>query len=107
MLLQQPDQAGLEVLYPPTNSWIPVPAVAGRYVVNVGDLLEGWTAGGYRSAVHRVINTGESHRYSVPFFYHGNMEFKLRPLDGSDDARAITVEQHIQNKFKESYSVKV
>ncbi|OAA55852.1 Oxoglutarate/iron-dependent oxygenase [Niveomyces insectorum RCEF 264] len=106
LLLQEPDQTGLEVLYPPTNEWIPVPAVAGRYVVNIGDLLQGWTAGEYRSAMHRVRNLGGKDRYSIPFFYNGNMDFTLRPLDGSDDAHAITVEQHIQNKFSASYSLK-
>ncbi|CRG85085.1 UPF0676 protein [Talaromyces islandicus] len=106
LLLQQPDQTGLQVLYPPTNSWIPVPAVANRFVVNVGDLLYGWTKGEYRSAVHRVINNGPQHRYSVPFFYTGNLSFKLRPLDGSEDANGITVEQHVMARYNTTYAVK-
>ncbi|ETS88084.1 hypothetical protein PFICI_01912 [Pestalotiopsis fici W106-1] len=107
VLLQQPEQTGLQVLYPPTDSWIPVPAVANRFVVNIGDLLCGWTRGAYRSAVHRVINAGDNHRYSAPFFYSGNMAFKLRPLDGSSDENAITVEEHILRKFKASYDIEV
>lgn len=74
--------------------------------MNIGDLLDGWTRGAYRSAVHRVINRGNEHRYSVPFFYNGNLAYQLRPLDGSDTETGITVEQHIHNKFSESYAVK-
>jgi isopenicillin N synthase-like dioxygenase len=107
LLLQQPGQTGLQVLYPPTNSWISVPAIADRYIVNIGDLLDGWTQGAYRSAVHRVINTSKDDRYSVPFFYHGNLACQLRPLDGSKDQTVITVEQHILKKFSQSFAVKV
>jgi isopenicillin N synthase-like dioxygenase len=105
LLLQQPNQTGLQVLYQPTNSWIPVPAVENRFVVNAGDLLYGWTKGKYKSAVHRVINDGSEHRYSVPFFYTGNLSFKLRPLDGSEDEKAITVEQHVMAMYDKTYTV--
>lgn len=105
LLLQQPNQTGLQVLYPPTKSWIPVPAVANRFVVNAGDLLYGWTNGKYKSAVHRVINDGSEHRYSVPFFYTGNLSFKLRPLDGSEDDKAITVAQHVKAMYDKTYAV--
>lgn len=91
------------MLYPPTGSWIPVPAREDVFIVNVGDLLDGWTKGRYRSAVHRVLNRSSKHRYSVPFFFNGNLSFKLRPLDGSDDANAISVEEHIKRKFDQSY----
>ncbi|KAJ5726252.1 uncharacterized protein N7483_007609 [Penicillium malachiteum] len=106
LLLQQPDQTGLEVFYPPSKSWIPVPAVPGRYIVNIGDLLDGWTRGEYRSAVHRVINKTDHHRYSVPFFYDGNLSYKLRPLDGTSDEMAMTVEEHLRKKWSQSYSIK-
>ncbi|KAI1323633.1 hypothetical protein F5Y16DRAFT_403195 [Xylariaceae sp. FL0255] len=80
-----------------------VPAVPSRFVVNIGDLLDEWAKGVYRSAVHRVFNKSTKHRYSVPFFYHTNMEAKLRPLDRSDDAQAIPVEQQVPWKVNASY----
>jgi isopenicillin N synthase-like dioxygenase len=103
ILLQQPNQHGLQVLYPPTNSWIPVPAKEDVLIVNVGDLLQKWTKGEYRSAVHRVVNVSETDRYSVPFFYHGNLGTKLAPLDGSDDGEEETVEEHIRGRFVKSF----
>jgi isopenicillin N synthase-like dioxygenase len=99
-LLQQPGTKGLEVWYPPTESWVPVPVTEDSFVVNIGDFLEKWTAGHYRSAVHRVINFGEKHRYSTPFFLNGNMKLKVRPLDGS--GKEFGVEEHFMNRLKSS-----
>jgi isopenicillin N synthase-like dioxygenase len=82
-LLQQPGSKGLEVFYPPTESWVPVPVTPDSYVVNIGDLVQKWTAGYYRSAVHRVINFGDKHRYSAPFFLNGNMKLIIQPLNES------------------------
>jgi isopenicillin N synthase-like dioxygenase len=70
----------------------------------VGDLLDKWTKGVYRSAVHRVVNVSKTNRYSVPFFYHGNLSTKLRPLDGSaGDGETETVEEHIKGRFKKTF----
>ncbi|KAE8445365.1 hypothetical protein EG329_013487 [Mollisiaceae sp. DMI_Dod_QoI] len=105
LLLQQPGSEGLQVLSPLTSTWIPVPSVADRYVVNVGDLLDRWTGGHYRSTVHRVVDVGKKDRYSIPFFYHGNLATTLKPLDGRDCPDAITVEEHIRGKFRKSYKM--
>jgi isopenicillin N synthase-like dioxygenase len=72
----------------------------------VGDLLDKWTAGKYRSAVHRVVNISTTDRYSVPFFYQGNLETKLDPLDrsrGGTGEASETVEQHIKGMFRKSF----
>ncbi|KUJ21476.1 putative leucoanthocyanidin dioxygenase [Mollisia scopiformis] len=105
LLLQQPGSEGLEVLSPLTNTWIPIPSTADRYVVNVGDLLHRWTKGHYRSTVHRVVDVGKTDRYSIPFFYHGNLATTISPLDGSVSLNAITVEEHIRGKFRKSYKM--
>jgi isopenicillin N synthase-like dioxygenase len=71
--------------------------------VNVGDLLRKWTKGEYRGAVHRVVNLSETDKYSVPFFYHGNLGTKLAPLDGSGDGEEETVEEHIRGRFAKTF----
>ncbi|MED6176416.1 hypothetical protein PIB30_088008 [Stylosanthes scabra] len=47
--------------------WEDVFHVEGAFIVNIGDLMERWTNGIYRSTLHRVIPTGKE-RYSVAFF---------------------------------------
>jgi len=73
------------------------------YVVNVGDMLSLWTRGRYRSSVHRVINKGAGDRYSVPFFFDGNLDTRLSPLDGGPGP-ALTVEEHMLERFATTYA---
>jgi isopenicillin N synthase-like dioxygenase len=84
-LLMQDSQGGLEVQDPDTEEWVPVPPVEGAMVVNIGNLMTRWTAGYFRSSIHRVMATkGTSHskedRYSVIFFMNPNDDFDLEPL---------------------------
>jgi isopenicillin N synthase-like dioxygenase len=99
-LLQQPGSKGLEVFYPPTESWVSVPVTPDSFVVNIGDLVQKWTAGHYRSAVHRVINFGDKHRYSAPFFLNGNLKLEIQPLNGS--GQRFGVRDHFMHRLKTS-----
>lgn len=51
------------------GDWIAAPHVEGAFVCNIGDCLMRWSNDVYVSTPHRVIPTGERHRYSIPFFY--------------------------------------
>lgn len=51
------------------GDWIDAPPMLNAFIVNLGDLLERWTNGLFRSTVHRVLTSGERERYSIPFFY--------------------------------------
>ncbi|KAL2848415.1 hypothetical protein BJY01DRAFT_233977 [Aspergillus pseudoustus] len=101
-LLFQDGQAGLQVLDRETQTWIDVQPNRDAYVVNVGDMLDWWTAGMYKSNVHRVINTSGVDRYSIPFFFDGNLDFVVRPLE-DPDAKGVTVGQHLAAKYEEIY----
>jgi len=102
-LLLQDSQSGLEVCDPKSGDWIPVPPNPDVYVVNIGDMLDKWTKRMYRSTLHRVINAGDKDRYSVPFFFVGNLDCKLIPFDGTDDGNSITVFEHMQERFASTY----
>ncbi|TVY94074.1 2-oxoglutarate-dependent dioxygenase [Lachnellula willkommii] len=54
VLLQEEGTEGLEVFYPPTKTWIPVPVKTNSYVINMGDMMQKWTAGYYRSALTTI-----------------------------------------------------
>ncbi|KAL4863385.1 hypothetical protein BDV12DRAFT_202160 [Aspergillus spectabilis] len=96
---------GLEVLDSRTGEWKPVPPNPAVYVVNIGDMLSFWTKNEYKSSVHRVINREPRDRYSIVFFFDGNGDAKLSPLDGSED-NPLTVEQHMIHRVAESYGKK-
>jgi isopenicillin N synthase-like dioxygenase len=100
VLLQEPNREGLQVWYPPTETWIPVPVKEGSYVINIGDMLQKYTAGYYRSARHRVVNGGKEHRYSVPFFLNGQLKLKCKALDGS--GVETVVGEHIRQRLIET-----
>lgn len=107
-LLYQDGSGGLEVLDAATDNWVPVAPNPDAYVVNVGDMLSLWTKNVYKSNVHRVINRGTSDRYSVPFFFDGNLDTKLAPFDGSsplDGGAVLTAEQHVLNRLGKSHSL--
>lgn len=98
VLLQEEGTEGLEVWYPPTETWIPVPVKPHSYVINMGDMMQKWTAGYYRSARHRVVNHSTKPRYSAPFFLNGNLV--CRALDGS--GVETTVGEHVRQRLVET-----
>lgn len=104
MLLQQPGKDGLQVHYAATDEWLNIPAREDVLIVNMGDLVQKWTKGAYRSTVHRVVNAAEGDRYSVPCFYEGDFK-ATNPFD-PDSSDGETVEEHVRKKFDISYGLK-
>ncbi|KAF7187408.1 2-oxoglutarate-dependent dioxygenase tropC [Pseudocercospora fuligena] len=104
ILLQQPGKEGLQVYYSPNDEWLDVPAREDFFIVKMGDLVQKWTHGKYRSTVHRVVNRSGDERYSVPCFYEGNFK-ATNPFDTAD-CSTETVEDHVRRKFDSSYGLK-
>ena len=97
ILLQEKGTKGLEVWYPPKEEWVPVPVIENAYVINIGDSMDKWTAGYYRSARHRVVNYSGVERNSIAFFLNGNLKMNIKPLDGSGEA--ISISENIRGKL--------
>ncbi|KAH6984469.1 hypothetical protein BKA56DRAFT_630887 [Ilyonectria sp. MPI-CAGE-AT-0026] len=100
ILLQEPNTTGLEVFYPPSECWVPVPVVEDAYVINMGDMMQKYTGGYYRSARHRVQTNRHTHRHSVAFFLNGNLKLNVTALDGS--GVQTVVGEHIRGRLIET-----
>ena len=105
-LLWQDLVGGLQILHPRTGTWIDVVPIPGAYVVNLGDMMQLWTGGMYRSTMHRVMNTSGRERYSIAFFNEGRLDYRVKRIivgEGVEDEEGITVEEHLKRRYKESY----
>jgi len=79
-LLAQDDCGGLEVQNL-AGDWVAAPPVAGSFVINVGDLLERWSNGRFKSSPHRVINRSGRERISIATFYDPSYGAPVDPRD--------------------------
>jgi isopenicillin N synthase-like dioxygenase len=70
--------AGLQVMTQ-DDHWIDVPVDPDVYIVNIGDMLEAWTNGIFRSTPHRVLNLSKE-RFSIPHFVAANHGTIIQPF---------------------------
>jgi isopenicillin N synthase-like dioxygenase len=132
LLFQRPGQPGLEILASrrgdENEEWLSVPINPSQeketpILVNVGDLLEYWTNGVLKSAVHRVIfpkdGVGED-RYSMAYFCHPIDEARLEAvpskivkekegvgLNGEKrggEERVLTAREHLESRLAVTYA---
>jgi isopenicillin N synthase-like dioxygenase len=79
---------GLQILTK-QSEWVPVTALPGQIVVNVGDMLQRLTNNKLRSTTHRVVNPPRelwhTSRFSIPFFLHPRSEMSLACLESCID----------------------
>ncbi|KZM24858.1 uncharacterized protein EKO05_0005605 [Ascochyta rabiei] len=88
LLLTDPTPGALQVQLK-DGTWLPADPLPGAFVVNIGDMIERWTNGLWKSTMHRVLHRGggEAHgrggggRVSVPFFFEPNFDAVVKPLD--------------------------
>ena len=107
-ILWQDDNGGLQVMNR-DDEWISAPPIAGTFVVNIGDLVETYSNGLYRSTLHRVINTSGKERYSIPFFI--DMDFDAvvevvptcRDLKSAKTYPSFICGEHKYKRFVDSY----
>nr|XP_045614838.1 UPF0676 protein C1494.01-like [Procambarus clarkii] len=91
------------------GAWIDATPIPGAVVVNVGDLLQFWTADQYLATEHRVVVPRDevllrSPRRSVVFFVHPDDQVSIRPLNGSSTYAPITAAAHTIQRFKATYN---
>ncbi|KAG2482592.1 hypothetical protein HYH03_018476 [Edaphochlamys debaryana] len=95
---------------PGRGRWWDVPPVPGAFVVNLGDMLERWTNGRYRSTLHRVVNTVGRERYSIAFFFEPSFDARVEVLPcctgPADPPRypPTTSGQHLLDKYAATHA---
>jgi isopenicillin N synthase-like dioxygenase len=67
-LLAQTTVPGIAVRMP-SGHWRVADIIPGTFLVNTGNLMVRWTNDRFLSTKHRVINTAEVDRYSIPLFF--------------------------------------
>jgi len=77
-ILAQDEVGGLEV-QDINGTWIQAPPIKGSFIVNIGDMLEIWVGGKYKSTPHRVKNTSSINRLSAPFFFDPCFDCVIQP----------------------------
>jgi isopenicillin N synthase-like dioxygenase len=108
-LLVQDALGGLEVRNA-AGEWIQATPIPGTFVVNIGDLIQRWTNGLYRSTMHRVRNNSGTHdRYSIPYFYGPRPDAWIECMSTCTDAEhppqfaPCTANEHTSEMFRRSY----
>lgn len=109
-LLLTDDHPGLQILSK-DNHWIDAPPRPGALIVNLGDMLERWTNGLFRSTLHRVVTqASQGERYSIPFFYEPNFDCVVECLPSccSKDHPAkyppTTSGEHLLEKYRQTHA---
>ncbi len=77
-VLRQDDQPGLEVLR--DGAWHLVEPRPDALVINIGDVVQVWSNDRYMAALHRVLASGATPRFSVPFFLNPAYRADYAPL---------------------------
>lgn len=70
--------SGLQVMTQ-DGRWIDVPADPTVLTVNIGDMLEVWSNGAFRSTPHRVLNLSPE-RFSLPYFVAADYDTLIAPF---------------------------
>ncbi|KAK2972337.1 hypothetical protein RJ640_014395 [Escallonia rubra] len=79
ILMQDDDVTGLQVRH--NGGWVPVKPLPNSLVVNVGDILEIWSNGKYKSIEHRAVTSETKERISVGLFFSPDTAVEIEPLE--------------------------
>jgi isopenicillin N synthase-like dioxygenase len=110
-ILLQDGRPGLEVRNA-DGEWILATPIPGTFVINIGQMMERFTAGIYRANLHRVRNgASDTARYSVATFFELEPLFRMDraptcPPDAAFEGLAgLTVSEHIDQMARASYAM--
>ena len=97
---------GLEVKIP-NGEFVVAAPIPATVLVNVGPLLERWTAGLLKATVHRILVPEDERRYktrqALLLFLHPDDECIVKCIDGSNAYEPITGGEYFDNFVQPVY----
>lgn len=108
-LLLTDENPGLQI-QSTDGEWIDAPPMKNAFVVNLGDMLERWTNGLFRSTLHRVVTKVDGERYSIPFFYEPNFDTVVECLsvccseESPPKYPPTTSGEHLLEKYRQTHA---
>ncbi|MEM8687352.1 MAG: 2OG-Fe(II) oxygenase family protein [Pseudomonadota bacterium] len=103
-ILWQDEGDGLEIQNK-SGEWIGAPSIPDTFVINIGNVMQIWTAGRFSSTPHRVINRGGRDRYSIPFFVNPGPAAPIAPLDRLEAETGEPFAKYIQERWRHTFPV--
>ncbi|XP_019191662.1 PREDICTED: protein SRG1-like [Ipomoea nil] len=79
LLLQEDEIAGLQIRH--KQSWVPINPIPNAIVVNLGDVMEAWSNGVYKSIEHRAVTNQKKARISVATFVIPEDQVDIEPVE--------------------------
>ncbi|KAK9126997.1 hypothetical protein Scep_015843 [Stephania cephalantha] len=78
ILMQDEDVTGLQIRH--DGEWVSVKPIPNSLVVNIGDVIEIWSNGKYKSIEHRAVINDQKARISYASFICPNDDVEIEPL---------------------------
>ncbi|XP_063403485.1 uncharacterized protein LOC134687263 isoform X2 [Mytilus trossulus] len=90
------------------DQYVPATPIPGTIVVNIGDLMQRWTADKLKATKHRVLNPSNEqqrrqNRQSMAFFVHPDDKLMIECLDKSNKYEPISSIDYLNSRFKATY----
>ncbi|CAN6581270.1 unnamed protein product [Malus baccata var. baccata] len=79
VLMQEDSVIGLQIRK--DGQWVPVKPIPSAFVVNVGDVIEIWSNGQYKSVEHRAVPNESKARISYASFIFPHFDDEIEPID--------------------------
>ncbi|KAK9920629.1 hypothetical protein M0R45_029178 [Rubus argutus] len=78
ILMQDDNLTGLQVKR--DGNWAPVKPIPNAFIVNIGDVIEVWSNGRYKSIEHRVVTNESKARLSHASFFFPHEDAEIEPF---------------------------
>jgi isopenicillin N synthase-like dioxygenase len=88
-VLIQDNVSGLQIKS--EGQWHTVHVERDALIVNIGDLMQVWSNGRYKAALHRVKANEDEERFSAPFFYNPVYSCNCLPIKTNEKPRYRSV----------------